>query len=271
MVRMHLLGGVDCSFVFSVYLLLACRQVWDLREGQLFYTLHGHEGAALGTAFSPAGNYFASSGADEQVMVWKTNFDRYLEDYTSAGIGRGGGAAAAPAPGAEAGLPPAPAPRAAPAPPPPAAAGPVQPVPARPAPVPAAQEASFSAGVSPSAALAPGSGPSSAPPVHAVPRPISESPLYTYEYEVPPPLNLSDLPESLAATLQHMVGQLDVLTQTLALMDERLTRNEDLVQRLDDKVDALAKMQLGGGGGGGQGQQAGSDTAVHGGGADQGL
>lgn len=42
-------------------------QVWDLREGQLFYTLHGHEGATLGTAFSPAGDYFASSGADEQV------------------------------------------------------------------------------------------------------------------------------------------------------------------------------------------------------------
>lgn len=42
-------------------------QVWDLREGQLFYTLHGHEGATLGTAFSPAGDYFASGGADEQV------------------------------------------------------------------------------------------------------------------------------------------------------------------------------------------------------------
>ncbi|GFH28256.1 WD_REPEATS_REGION domain-containing protein, partial [Haematococcus lacustris] len=31
--------------------------------------------------------------------------------------------------------------------------------------------------------------------------------------EVPPPLNLSGLPDSLAATLQHIVGQLDVLTQ----------------------------------------------------------
>lgn len=42
-------------------------QVWDLREGQLFYTLHGHEGATLAAAFSPAGDYFASAGADEQV------------------------------------------------------------------------------------------------------------------------------------------------------------------------------------------------------------
>lgn len=30
---------------------------------------------------------------------------------------------------------------------------------------------------------------------------------------MPPPLNLGELPESLAATLQHIVGQLDVLTQ----------------------------------------------------------
>ncbi len=44
-----------------------CSQVWDLREGQLFYTLHGHEGATMGVAFSPSGDYFASAGADEQV------------------------------------------------------------------------------------------------------------------------------------------------------------------------------------------------------------
>lgn len=48
---------------------LACvpPQIWDLREGQLFYTLHGHEGATLAGAFAPAGDYFASAGADEQV------------------------------------------------------------------------------------------------------------------------------------------------------------------------------------------------------------
>eukprot|EP00775_Hariotina_reticulata_P009180 gene9180-9346_t len=72
---------------------LASRKVWDLREGQLFYTLHGHEGASLGVAFSPAGDFFASAGADEQVMVWKTNFDRQLEGYTLATVAR-----AAPAP-----------------------------------------------------------------------------------------------------------------------------------------------------------------------------
>ncbi len=40
----------------------ASLRVWDLREGQLFYTLHGHEGATNGVTFSPAGDYFASAG-----------------------------------------------------------------------------------------------------------------------------------------------------------------------------------------------------------------
>ena len=29
-------------------------QIWDLREGHLCYTLHGHEGAVNSVAFSPA-------------------------------------------------------------------------------------------------------------------------------------------------------------------------------------------------------------------------
>ena len=37
-------------------------EVWDLREGQLFYTLNGHEGAAMCAEFSPSGDYFASVG-----------------------------------------------------------------------------------------------------------------------------------------------------------------------------------------------------------------
>ena len=30
----------------------------------------------MAVAFSKAGDYFASAGVDEQVMVWKTNFDQ---------------------------------------------------------------------------------------------------------------------------------------------------------------------------------------------------
>ena len=45
------------------------------------YTLHGHTGPALTTKFSENGSFFASGGADQLVLVWKSNLlgcdDRY--------------------------------------------------------------------------------------------------------------------------------------------------------------------------------------------------
>ncbi|XP_067907970.1 POC1 centriolar protein homolog A-like isoform X4 [Heterodontus francisci] len=54
-------------------------KILDLLEGKLLYTLHGHQGPATCVVFSSAGDFFASGGSDEQVMVWKTNFD--VADY----------------------------------------------------------------------------------------------------------------------------------------------------------------------------------------------
>ncbi|XP_062611577.1 uncharacterized protein LOC134273392 [Saccostrea cucullata] len=51
-------------------------KVFDLLEGRLFYTLHGHQGPCTAVVFSKSGEYFASGGSDEQVLVWKTNFDQ---------------------------------------------------------------------------------------------------------------------------------------------------------------------------------------------------
>ena len=63
-------------------------QILDLREGHLFYTLHGHQGAATAATFSPNGAYFASGGADSQVMVWKSNFDQLVpRDFHTEGNG----------------------------------------------------------------------------------------------------------------------------------------------------------------------------------------
>eukprot|EP00842_Homolaphlyctis_polyrhiza_P004171 jgi/Hompol1/4755/HPOL_001240-RA len=51
-------------------------KIWDVKEGHLFYTLHGHKhGATTAAVFSPTGSYFATAGSDSQVMVWKSNFD----------------------------------------------------------------------------------------------------------------------------------------------------------------------------------------------------
>ncbi|NXH19929.1 POC1B protein, partial [Bucco capensis] len=54
-------------------------KILDLLEGRLIYTLHGHKGPVLSVAFSKGGEKFASGGADVQVLLWKTNFDAF--DY----------------------------------------------------------------------------------------------------------------------------------------------------------------------------------------------
>lgn len=51
-------------------------KIWDLKEGHLLYTLYGHKYGSTTTAvFSPKGDFFASGGADSQVMVWKSNLE----------------------------------------------------------------------------------------------------------------------------------------------------------------------------------------------------
>jgi centriolar protein POC1 len=51
-------------------------QVWDLRGADLYYKLTAHEGASTAVAFNTEGNFFATGGTDEQVILWKTNWDR---------------------------------------------------------------------------------------------------------------------------------------------------------------------------------------------------
>lgn len=45
-------------------------------EGRPIYTLKGHNSAVTSVAFSLNGDYFASGGADFQLLTWKTNFDK---------------------------------------------------------------------------------------------------------------------------------------------------------------------------------------------------
>ncbi|GAX76713.1 hypothetical protein CEUSTIGMA_g4159.t1 [Chlamydomonas eustigma] len=234
-------------------------KIWDLREGQLFYTLHGHEGATLAASFSPAGDYFASGGADEQVMVWKTNFDRFLENYVAPVAFRSTSTTPPPPPPdayqlAQISTSNLPRPDNSST----AAVGNPQnstltfPIaPRHPSPARAVQQsqrelstalpaASSSTQYASTSELRHNPAPASSARRHHTAVEITDvkaHPHFDYEMEVPPPLNLSDLPDSLSATLQHIVGQLDVLTQTMALLDERLTMNEDRVKAIGDRID----------------------------------
>lgn len=43
-------------------------------EGRPIYTLKGHTGEITSITFSQDGDFFASGGADRQVLMWKSNF-----------------------------------------------------------------------------------------------------------------------------------------------------------------------------------------------------
>ncbi|KAM5288265.1 POC1 centriolar protein homolog B isoform 2-T2 [Ctenodactylus gundi] len=74
-------GGVNClSFHPSGNFLITASsdgtlKILDLLEGRLIYTLQGHMGPVFTVSFSKSGELFASGGADAQVLLWRTNFD----------------------------------------------------------------------------------------------------------------------------------------------------------------------------------------------------
>jgi hypothetical protein len=61
-----------------------------------------------------------------------------------------------------------------------------------------------------------------------------------YEIEMPPPLALSDLPPALAHTLQHIVSKLDMMTQVIGMVEERLSLNEDKMANMEAAITALS-------------------------------
>lgn len=61
-------------------------KIWDLRQGHILYSLYGHEGPANSVSFSPNGDFFTTSGSDAIVMCWKSNLNE-LDTETIDDIG----------------------------------------------------------------------------------------------------------------------------------------------------------------------------------------
>ncbi|KAJ3124328.1 POC1 centriolar protein A [Nowakowskiella sp. JEL0407] len=73
-------GGDNGEFLISSGV-DAVAKIWDLTEGHLFYTLHGHSnGPTTSAIFSPNADFFATGGSDAIVMVWKSNFTEILKE-----------------------------------------------------------------------------------------------------------------------------------------------------------------------------------------------
>ena len=52
------------------------------------------------------------------------------------------------------------------------------------------------------------------------------------------------VPERVSTTLQHIVNQLNIVTQTLTIFEERLTMHEDRVSRVEKLVEKMVNMKL---------------------------
>jgi centriolar protein POC1 len=50
-------------------------KIWDVRMGNILFTLYGHDGPVSAINFSSCGDYFATGGEDTIVNVWKSNLD----------------------------------------------------------------------------------------------------------------------------------------------------------------------------------------------------
>lgn len=53
-------------------------KIWDLRIGRMAYEISAHGGSCTAVKFSASGEYFASAGEDNLVMIWNNNFRNTL-------------------------------------------------------------------------------------------------------------------------------------------------------------------------------------------------
>eukprot|EP01018_Ginkgo_biloba_P034867 Gb_05087 [translate_table: standard] len=65
-----------CFHPSGSYLLSTCEdstvKIWDLREGRILCSLQGHERSTTCAQYSPTGEHFASGSMDEHVMIWRS-------------------------------------------------------------------------------------------------------------------------------------------------------------------------------------------------------
>ncbi|KAI1890393.1 hypothetical protein AGOR_G00153260 [Albula goreensis] len=185
------------------------------------------QGPATCVAFSRTGEYFASGGADEQVMVWKTNFD--AEDYgevlrlqqraTSVeGAALNGDSYGKTSLRASAALQPN------------QGADSAELLDGQGSRSVRSRSRARSVSRPSQASRGPSTGPASS---SSAPRQAQQGPERERQPEAESP-DPAAVPRALASTLEHIVGQLDVLTQTVAILEQRLTLTEDKLKECID-------------------------------------
>jgi centriolar protein POC1 len=66
-----------------------------------------------------------------------------------------------------------------------------------------------------------------------------ETPVYN-----PPPIQADEIPPRLASTLEQIIRQLDILTQTVKVIEERLTINEHKTNKIENLHRQIVQQQI---------------------------
>ena len=204
-------------------------KVWDLREGHQIFTLHAHQGAARAAAFSSDGKYFATGGSDQVALVWRagafveggSGADHVGNEVSQevdvppplASRAQGGSAGHS---GAPSEAPTATTSRT-------HVAREVRPEvsPAAPRPTLATRPAS-----------------ASAKPRDEIDA-ASEPTIWGEGADGTPPLPAH---EAYAATMESVVSQMEMMRNTMGLLEERVTVNEDKMQILVDQQEKIIRL-----------------------------
>ncbi|KAL0482693.1 POC1 centriolar protein [Acrasis kona] len=180
-------------------------KIWDTREGTLFYTVSGHTGVISSAKFSYVGDYFASCGEDANVMVWRTNFDEHLENIDmKQNYSISNDFITKKS---------------------------MQ----RDSPVEAKKKVQqvTSQTTSTTKQKQYPTNPEVAQPDH-----------FEIPYYHPPPIQADELPPKLSSTLEQIIRQLDILTQTVKVMEERLTINEHKISKVENLQRQIVQYQI---------------------------
>ncbi|RLN26425.1 hypothetical protein BBJ28_00010591 [Nothophytophthora sp. Chile5] len=223
-------------------------KLWDVREGQVLYTLQGHDGAVNCAEFSSDCKLLASGAVDSCVLIWEADLDKCLQidrpppqvEATSAvdeqrrnGRSKEESVDSSASSQVDTGRRPAAETPAASPPPTPTAT-----------PLPTPQQkprhpyAASKYEMRPTPTISPMKSPSpSASAAQPPPAPLQmpttpgSEPRSTSSREGTPTsrVNGERYSMDMNTTLQHIVGQLEIITRTLSVLERRISINEDRI------------------------------------------
>ena len=180
-------------------------KIWDFRDQRCAWTLKAHEGSVNCAAFTADGSTFACGGSDGIVTLWKSGFNRSFENVVLA----------------------------------------EKQTHDKKYQVENEEEREENKTYTRRRRPPPPPPPTPTTKITTTrPPPFDDgTPFTTTKQKIQPSSSFSSASEyaELAQTLRRAVGQLDVLTQTLALVEARVTMSEDRVQKIAGSVSSLAQ------------------------------